>query len=149
MPAAHALLQASEDIERAAMVLSSAELVARPGGAASVAFHLKHLAGSLDRLLTYARGEALDVEQRTALKTEQVDSPSENAAPLVRNAQGAIASALDQLRATSEDTLQVARQVGRAALPTTVGGLLFHAAEHAVRHAGQIITTAKIVRGGG
>jgi len=42
-------------------------------------------------------------------------------------------------------TLTDARAVGRQRLPSTVIGLLVHAAEHTTRHAGQIITTAKIV----
>ena len=145
MPAAHALVQAREDIERAAVGLTQEELWLRPGGAASAGFHLKHLAGSLDRLLTYARGERLSAEQRAALTEE--GTPGEPAAALVDHATGAIERALEQLRATPVATLNESRPVGRAALPATVLGLLFHAAEHTSRHVGQLITTVKIVRG--
>jgi uncharacterized damage-inducible protein DinB len=147
MPAAHALVQASEDLARAASGLSVAQLWAKPGGAASVGFHLKHVSGSLGRMLTYARGRALDPVQMRELAAEgQPGDPPADADTLVRGAQQAIADALDALRATSRDELFAARTVGRQALPTNVIGLLFHLAEHAQRHTGQVITTARIVR---
>jgi hypothetical protein len=150
MPAAHALLHVSEDIERMTTGLSAADLGIRPGGAASIAFHLKHLVGSLDRLLTYARGDALSVEQHAALRAEaQDDAAGESPAALVSAAQMAIARALAYLGGIDVAMLRDPRAVGRRGLPTTVGGLIFHAAEHAQRHAGQIATTAKVVRGGG
>src|SRR5437879_1637002 len=126
MPAAHALVQASEDVARAASGLALAELWAKPGGAASIGFHLKHICGSLDRLLTYARGRPLNPEQMRVL-----------------------AGTIDGLRNTSPEDLFTVRTVGRQALPTNVVGLLFHLAEHTQRHTGQVITTAKIVRAGG
>jgi uncharacterized damage-inducible protein DinB len=148
MPAAHALVQASEDIERAASGLTTRELWIRPGGAASLGFHLRHVAGSIDRLLTYARGEALDSRQRAFLAAEQdAGDPATDAATLVRDARTAIAQALSALRSTPPSALLEPRSVGRAALPTNVLGLLVHIAEHTQRHTGQIITTAKIVRG--
>jgi uncharacterized damage-inducible protein DinB len=128
--------------------LSPGDLWQRPGGAASVGFHLKHLAGSLDRLLTYARGESLTELQRAAMEAEErPPSPAEKPADLLRSAHEAINRALEQIRTTSVNTLHEPRSVGRAGLPSTVLGLLFHAAEHAQRHAGQIATTAKIVKG--
>jgi uncharacterized damage-inducible protein DinB len=147
-PAAHALLQASEDLGRAAGDLSPDELAIRPGGAASVAFHLRHIAGSVDRLLTYARGAALSDEQRRALVSESTggNTPGD-AAELIANARAAIAGAIDTLRATPHDSLLDARAVGKQALPSTVLGLLFHVAEHTQRHVGQAIATAKAVRG--
>jgi uncharacterized damage-inducible protein DinB len=148
MPAAHALLQVSEDVVRAAGPLTTSELWATPGGAASVGFHLRHLAASTDRLLTYARGEPLTDAQRGALAAERHPGyPPAEAAPLVAAADLAVRGAVDVLRRTSVDALTEPRFVGRARLPTTVLGLLFHVAEHAQRHAGQIVTTAKIVRG--
>lgn len=148
MPAAHALMQSSQDLERAAGDLDTDTLWARPGGAASVGFHLRHVAGSIDRLLTYARGEALSPGQLAALKQDGVPgTPPTDAATLVREAQRAIGTALDVLRATPRDTLLEPRAVGRAKLPTTVLGLLVHIAEHTQRHTGQVITTAKILRG--
>ena len=144
MPAAHALVQAREDI-RIAIDATNDELWRRPGGVASVGYHLQHLAGSLERLLTYARGESLNDTQRAALAQE--GTPGASAAALVDEASRAIDRALDQLRRTAAETVFENRAVGRAGLPATVLGLLFHAAEHTTRHAGQLITTLKIVRG--
>jgi hypothetical protein len=144
-PVAHSLLQVREELE-GATTLTSAQLWSRPGGAASVGFHLKHLAGSLDRLLTYARAKALTVAQYEFLAAEEHEQ-SETADVLVRHAQAAIDRALAQVRGTPLCTLDEAREVGRHRLPATVLGLLFHAAEHAQRHSAQIITTAKVVRG--
>ena len=147
MPVAHSLLQVREEVEAAVAPLSFEELWTRPGGAASVGFHVKHLAGSLDRLLTYAKGEGLTEAQFAALATEGGPSfPEEGAVALLGAMRAAIDRALGQLRTTPVDSLDEGRQVGRAGLPSTVRGLLFHAAEHTQRHAGQIVTTAKIVR---
>lgn len=148
VPAAHAFLQVAEDAERAAASLTTAQLWARPGGAASVGFHLRHLAGSTDRLLTYARGEMLSPTQLAALAAEgDAGSPPAEAAGLVAAAVRAAHQAIDVLRRTSVDSLLEPRVVGRGRLPSTVLGLVFHAAEHAQRHTGQLVTTAKIVRG--
>lgn len=147
-PAAHALLQASQDLDRAARDLSPDELAIQPGGAASVAFHLRHIAGSVDRLLTYARGAGLSDAQRRVLVSESTSGNSPGDAPaLIANARAAIAGALDALRATPHDSLLDARTVGKQALPSTVLGLLFHVAEHTQRHVGQAIATGKAVRG--
>jgi uncharacterized damage-inducible protein DinB len=145
-PAAHALMQAREDIDRATVGISQAKLWTRPNGAASLGFHLRHVAGSLDRLLTYARGAQLDDRQHSALKSEaEPGSPPDEVATLVEQARRAIDAALAQLRATRREELLEPRAVGRVGLPSTVLGLLFHAAEHTTRHVGQVITTAKIV----
>jgi uncharacterized damage-inducible protein DinB len=144
MPAAHALVQAREDIERVTGGLSDDEVWQRPGTAASAGYHLQHVAGSLDRLLTYARGEGLTETQRGALAQE--GTPGAPASVLAASACEAIEKALEQLRQTPRDTLLDVRDVGRARLPATVLGLLFHAAEHTTRHVGQLITTLKIVR---
>lgn len=144
-PVAHALLQACDDVIAAAEPLNPAQLWERPGDAASVGYHLKHLVGSLDRLLTYARGEQLSADQLAWLKTESV--PEDPAIPgaLISTVRTRFDAALDQVKRTPESSLLQARQVGRQGLPSTTIGLLFHAAEHAARHAGQIVTTAKIV----
>ena len=148
-PAAHSLLQSREEFGRTLPPLNDAQLRARPGGTASVAFHAAHAAGSLDRLTTYARGEALGDAQLAALAAEaRIDDAPCDAATLLAMVERAIAQALDQLRATDPATLPDARTVGRARLPSTVGGLLFHAAEHTQRHAGQAMTTARVVTGG-
>jgi ribosomal protein S18 acetylase RimI-like enzyme len=150
MPAAHALVDAGEELERAAAGLDAARLWARPGGVASVGFHLRHVVGSLDRLLTYARGDALSAGQLRALATEaEPGSPPVQVATLLEDLRAALNGALDVLRATSPESLDEERRVGRAGLPSNVRGLLFHAAEHTRRHAGQVIATAGILRGRG
>lgn len=150
MPAAHAFLQVSEEVAAVASGLTSGELWVKPGGAASPGFHLQHIIGATDRLLTYARGEALSDTQKAYLKSEGTPGqPAATAESLVAAVQKSIADAVDVLRRTPAESVTVARAVGRAALPTTVLGLLFHAAEHAQRHAGQLTTTVKILRGGG
>jgi uncharacterized damage-inducible protein DinB len=103
------------------------------------------VAGSIDRLLTYARGQSLSEAQRAAARAEAQESDADGAA-LVALAQAAIDVALAQLRSTPRESLLDVRTVGRAALPSTVLGLLFHVAEHTQRHTGQVITTAKVVR---
>lgn len=149
-PAAHALVQVGEEVEALTATIKPSELWLRPGGAASAGFHLQHLAGSLDRLMTYARAEKLNETQRAALAGEgDAGDPPVTPQALLDGVHQAIARALEQLRSTSPSTLADPRTVGRAALPTTVIGLLFHAAEHAQRHAGQLTTTLKIIRGYG
>ena len=145
MPIAHALLQAREDVQLVAAEATREELWQRPGGAASAGYHLQHLAGSLDRLFTYARGEPLNEAQRAALLQEgSAGAPGSEMVPVVLSQ---IDRALEQLRHTAVESLSDKREVGRARLPSTVLGLLFHAAEHTARHAGQLITTLKVVRG--
>ena len=147
-PVVHALLQVREEVDRHCADLTPEQLWARPGGAGSIGFHLKHLAGSLDRLLTYARGEALQPEQLAFLKSEALaGEPKATAAEAIAIAQAGIDRALAQVRTTDVGTLTEARAVGRAKLPTTVMGLIFHAAEHSSRHAGQIATLRKVVLG--
>jgi hypothetical protein len=147
MPVAHSLLQVKEDVDRISEKLNEAQLWARPGGAASAGFHLRHLGGSTDRLLTYARGESLTDAQLEAARREADEEIPK--AQLVAELHAALDRALDQVARTDPASLPDARTVGRARLPSTVIGLLFHAAEHATRHMGQAITTARIVTGGG
>jgi uncharacterized damage-inducible protein DinB len=144
MPAAHAFVHVREELLRLVPGLTPDELQARPGGAASVAYHVRHLAGATDRLLTYARGEALSDAHREWLKAEG-RADGAGAETLLAAALGALDRALEELRGVPRDGLLVARAVGRGALPSTVLGLLFHAAEHAQRHSGQIATTVKLL----
>lgn len=145
-PVAHSLLQCREELSSALATLSPEQIWTQPGGAASIGFHVRHAAGSLDRLFTYARGEALSTAQRAALAIETQPDLAPNAgARLVAALDEAVARALEQLRATTERTLLDSRGVGRAQLPSTVLGLLFHAAEHMQRHAGQVATTVKML----
>jgi uncharacterized damage-inducible protein DinB len=148
MPVAHALVQAQDDIIAAVTGLTAEQLWTRPNGAASLGFHLRHVAGSIDRLLTYARGGALDDRQQATLHAEaEPGTPPASVESLVAGARTAIDEALRVVRSTPRDSLLRPRSVGRARLPSTVIGLLFHIAEHTQRHVGQIVTTAKIVRG--
>lgn len=148
MPAAHSLLDALEDMERAASKLTVEQLWMSPGGAASVGFHLRHVGGSLERLLTYARGASLTSRQLAAISRE--GEPGERprtSAELLAALRVAVIDALNAYRTTQPETLLEARRVGRAGLPSTVQGLLFHAADHARRHAGQVVATARIITG--
>jgi uncharacterized damage-inducible protein DinB len=146
-PAAHALIQAAIDIERAAASLTVEEVWSTPADAPSVGFHLRHIAGSIDRLLTYARGRQLDDEQLRALSLESIPGePAETSVALVRSATARIEEVIEALRTTPGEHLSEPREVGRAKLPSTVFGLLFHIAEHTQRHTGQVVTTARIVR---
>jgi uncharacterized damage-inducible protein DinB len=146
-PVAHAFIAAREDVVAPLTGLSAAQLWAQPGGAASVGFHLMHLAGATDRLLTYARGSALNDRQKAALGAERNPAePRPTADELLKGWDAAVEGALKQIGETNDADLGTPRFIGRAQLPSTVRGLLFHAAEHATRHVGQIITTAKIVR---
>lgn len=144
MPAAHALIECAKDLRKHAADLSHSELNTRPNNAPSVAFHLKHIAGSIDRLLTYARGEQLDDSQFAELKSEK-DETNDSTEQLIEKAVAGINEALEALKITPPDTLFEPRFVGRKKLETNVFGLLFHIAEHTARHTGQIVTTAKIV----
>jgi hypothetical protein len=143
-PAAHALLQAREDVDALAPGLTPARLWTQHGKGASAGYHLLHLAGALDRLFTYARGEALTDAQKTALRAEAGDPPDLDGDALAAIVRGAIDNALAQLRRTPADSVFDERRVGRAGLPSTVLGLLFHGAEHTTRHVGQFITILRL-----
>jgi hypothetical protein len=146
-PAGHALLHACEDLARAAAGLSHAQLWARPGGSASIGFHIRHAAGAAERLLTYARGLPLDDAQRAAAQAEGLPlGPDKSAEALAEEAAAALHVALEYLCSLPREILLESRAVGRARLPSTVLGLAFHATEHAARHAGQALTLARIVR---
>ena len=147
-PAAHALMASAEDVVDAARDLTPAEVWEMPFGAASVGFHLRHMAGSIDRLLTYSRGEQLDEVRRRAMGFEKLSgNPPADAQTLLAEVLGAIEVALEAYRAAPERSLSEPREVGRGKLPSTLVGVLAHIGDHTQRHAGQVITTAKIVRG--
>lgn len=118
-----------------------------PGGAATIGFHLRHAAGSLDRLLTYARGEGLTDDQRAVLAAEKEPTPDVQIAELMQTLHETVERGMAQLRSTAIDTLDDLRVVGRAGHPSTVRGLLYHGGEHTVRHIGQIATTLKVLEG--
>ncbi len=145
MPVVHSLLQAREDIEAVAATIPEDRVWLTPGDAASVGFHVRHIGGALDRLFTYARGERLSEEQKAFSRQEEI--AGESIADLVRAMNVTIDTALTQLRATDVTSLVVPLKVGRLGLPSNALGLLYHAGEHCTRHAGQAITTAKILDG--
>jgi uncharacterized damage-inducible protein DinB len=140
----HALELCREDIEKWSAPLSDDALNARPANIAPVAFHLRHIVRSLDRLLTYAEGAQLSPEQMAVLKTE-LDPGATNTAVFSEFRNG-MEHAIRRVRAFATADLEQPRGVGRKTLPTTVGGLLVHCADHTQRHTGQAITTAKIAQ---
>ena len=146
-PVAHALIQARDEAHDQLREFPADLLWNRPAGLASVGFHLQHVAGVVDRLFTYARGESLNDAQRAALAKEGIPLESGNDVDVLLSAFDAqVDRALDQLRATRPDTLFETRRVGRQQLPATMVGLLFHAAEHTQRHIGQLLVTARVQR---
>ncbi|MBN8821177.1 MULTISPECIES: DinB family protein [unclassified Spirosoma] len=145
-PIAHALMQAQEELHILMQDFPDNLLWERPANVASVGFHLQHLTGVLDRLLTYARTEALSSEQLAALAAEgKPTAPIPTVQELVQQFDVQVDKALTQLRDTKEETLTEIRGVGRAQLPSTVIGLLTHAAEHTMRHIGQLSVTVRII----
>jgi len=140
----HALDLAREDVEAACAPLSDEAFFARPAQVAPLAFHLRHMVRSLDRLLTYAAGGQLSSAQLDALKTEL--DPGATGADLLAEFRAGMDDAMRRVRAFAGADLEQPRGVGRKALPATVGGLLVHCADHTQRHAGQAVTTAKIVQ---
>lgn len=144
-PVAHALLQARDEVTALLENFDDRQLWQKPAGMASVGFHLQHLSGVLDRLFTYAQDQPLSPEQLQYLKAEGKEDHILSTGLLVQAFQKQVEIALAQLRNTNEATLTEARKVGRAGLPATVLGLLVHAAEHTMRHTGQLLVTAKVL----
>lgn len=140
----HALELAREDVARWAAGLTMDELELRPFGLPSVGFQMRHTVRSLDRLLTYAEGRSLSAGQRTALAAEM--EPAASREVLFTEFEGWIQFAEDRVMTFSQESYGEVG-VGSKMLPTTVGGLLVHCAEHTQRHAGQLVTTAKVVMG--
>jgi uncharacterized damage-inducible protein DinB len=141
----HALELAREDLWKWCFLLKDAQLNARPSGIAPVAFHLRHIARSLDRLLTYAEGSQLDETQLGLLKSEL--SPGARHEMLFAELREALEKSRRRVLALAGADFSAPRWVGKKRLPSTLGGLLVHVADHSQRHAGQAITTAKIVSG--
>jgi uncharacterized damage-inducible protein DinB len=139
----YALELAAEDVELWCAPLSDEEIEARPLDLPSVGFHLRHIARSLDRLLTYAEGQQLSERQTKALRTE-MESEAGREATFMEFAK-AMEVSVDRVLAISPTSYEEARGVGRRMLPSTVGGLLVHCAEHTQRHTGQAVTTAKVI----
>jgi uncharacterized damage-inducible protein DinB len=148
-PVAHALLQAREEVATYVADFPAEKLAERLLGLASVGFHLRHLTGVLDRTFTYARAEALSASQLAYLAAEAQPPTHLGAVPeLVQAFHDQVDKAIAQLIATPEADLPAWRGVGRAQLPSTVIGLLVHAAEHTTRHVGQLLVTTKLAASG-
>ena len=143
-PALRTFEQTLEDLRQAAGGLTSEQVWARPFGMTALGFHLRHLAGSTERLCTYLRGEQLRDEQIAAMKREA--EPGASLDELLGEVDTALAKAAAEFRGLDPATYTDPRGVGRKALPTTVIGLVFHIAEHAFRHVGQAVAAAKLVR---
>jgi uncharacterized damage-inducible protein DinB len=139
----HALEQAREDVARWCSDFTYEQLEARPFGLPSVASQMRHIARSLDRLLTYAEGRQLSNAQLDALAAEMEMTGSREM--IFGEFERGLDSATERIKAMPEESYDKARWVGRGALPSSVGGLLVHCADHAQRHVGQIVTTAKVV----
>ena len=140
----HALELARIDLQDWCGALTDEELNLEFVGIAPVAFHLRHIAGSIDRLLTYAEGRELEAAQIAALNSEK--APGATRDQLFGDLDASFAQAAERIRALNLDDLDQPRAVGLKKLPTTVGGLLVHVADHTQRHVGQAVTTAKFVR---
>jgi uncharacterized damage-inducible protein DinB len=143
-PAAHALLQSAEEAERIMDGLPDELLWKRPAGLASPAFHLQHLSGVVDRMATYAKGLPLSEEQLSYLSMEGTEVEVKGK-ELVLQFRELVEKIVEQLKATDLAVLTEYRAVGRKKLPSTVIGLLFHAAGHSQRHIGQLLVTVRVL----
>src|ERR1039457_3701829 len=140
----HALDLALDDLTKWTEGLTDAEVHSQPLGLTSVAFHLRHIARSTDRLLSYAEGKPLSEEQLAALKSEKVGD--ETLAMLMADVEFSFSNAADRVRVLATADLNTFRGVGKKQLPTTIGGALIHVADHTQRHVGQVVSTTKLLR---
>jgi uncharacterized damage-inducible protein DinB len=140
----HALDLALDDLTKWLAGLTQAEVHAQPLGLTSVAFHLRHLARSTDRILTYAEGLQLSAEQLAGLKAEQ--SGDEALPALLAEVEASFSNAAARVRVLATADFDTPRFVGRKQLPTSLGGALIHVADHTQRHVGQVVTTAKVLK---
>ena len=145
-PVAHALLQAQEEIHAMMHGFPTDLIWKKPAGVASVAFHLQHITGVLDRTFTYAQGNTLSTEQLDFLKKEGVPDNTITVSLLLSHFDKQLDKAIAALTITDPAQLTSHRAVGRKQLPSTMLGLLFHAAEHTMRHVGQLLVTLRVVK---
>lgn len=146
-PVAAMFIAAQEDILRATEGLAPEMVWRKVQGAASIGFHMMHLAGATDRLLSYAQGAALTDAQKADLVAERdADEQQPPLEALTQRLTHALDAAVKRLEGVAAEDLGTVRELGRAKVPTTMRALILHAGEHAARHAGQIVTTAMIVR---
>ena len=147
-PVAHALLQANEEIHKLLQGFPDNKLWKKPAEAASPAFHLQHIVGVLDRLFTYAEGKQLSMEQLKYLSEEGLENETIRVGALLTQLDRQVNLSIDKLKKIDASQLGTPREVGRKKLPSTVLGLLFHSAEHTMRHTGQLLVTVKIIKAG-
>jgi uncharacterized damage-inducible protein DinB len=140
----HALDLALDDLSKWTDGLTDAEVHAQPLGLTSVAFHLRHIARSTDRLLGYAEGKQLSPEQLTSLKAESAGD--ETLAALLAEVEASFSDAAERVRVLATANFDTVRDVGRKQLPTSIGGALIHVADHTQRHVGQVVTTTKVLK---
>ncbi len=140
----HAFDLALDDLAKWTEGLTDAEVYAQPLGLPSISFHLKHLARSTDRLLTYAEGGQISSEQLALLKAEQ--GGEETLAELLSEVETSFSNTGDRVRVLATADFNIFRGVGRKQLPTSIGGALIHVADHTQRHVGQVVTTAKVLK---
>jgi hypothetical protein len=146
-PVAHALLQAREELHDMMNTFPEKLLWERPADVASPAFHLQHLTGVLDRLFTYARKESLTHEQLHALSIEgNQHETSSSMMELIELFNKQVDLSIRELHEVNIDMLTEVRTVGRKLIPTTLIGLYVHAAEHTMRHIGQLLVTVKVLK---
>lgn len=143
-PALYAFQQAREDLARHTEGLTTEQIWARPHGMTPLGFHIRHIAGSVDRLITYLEGHMLNEVHMAALAAEK--EPGESLDQLMAELERALQKAERVIRSTDPGSLAEPRSVGRQRLPTTVIGLITHIAEHTQRHLGQAISAAKLAR---
>lgn len=140
----HALDLALDDLTNWTAGLTDEDVHSAPLGLTSVAFHLRHIARSTDRILTYAEGALLSADQLAALKTEAAGD--EPLAALLAEVESSFSNAGERIRNLGTANFNTPRGVGRKQLPTSVGGALVHVADHTQRHVGQVVTTAKVLK---
>lgn len=143
----HALELALDDLTTWTAGLTDAEVHAQPLGLTSIAFHLRHIARSTGRILTYAEGEQLSAEQLALLKSEQSGAGKlESLAELLAEVEISFNDAAERIRVLATANLDTPRLVGREQLPTSIGGAMIHVADHTLRHVGQVVTTGKMIK---
>jgi uncharacterized damage-inducible protein DinB len=140
----HALDLALDDLTKWTEGLSDVEVHSQPLGLTSIAFHLRHIAGATDRILTYAEGNQLSAEQLAMLKAEAAGN--ESLAELLAQLRLSFSNAAERICMLATADLNTFRGVGRKQLPTSLGGALIHVADHTQRHVGQVVTTAKVLK---
>jgi hypothetical protein len=104
-PTVHAYMQALEDLARWTDGLSDAQIWSRPHGLAPVGFQLRHIAGSVERLTAYLRGDPLTNQQLEAARSEMESGPGRS-------------ELLEMVTRSLQDSERVIRSLNPALWPT-------------------------------